>query len=58
VGVNSTLIEQVPPAARLAVQVFAVTEKSPVATTLVMLKDAVPEFVKVMACAALGVPFG
>jgi len=46
VGVNKTLIVQAAPAARLCGQVF-VWEKSPVITMLVMVKAAVPLFVRV-----------
>jgi hypothetical protein len=45
VGANETLIVQAAPAARLCGQVF-VWEKSPVITMLVMVKAAVPLFVR------------
>jgi hypothetical protein len=45
VGANKTLIVQAAPAARLCGQVF-VWEKSPVITMLVMVKAAVPLFVR------------
>src|SRR5260370_36437442 len=55
VGANVTLIVQVAPATRLAPQLF-VSEKSPVAVMLDMLRTAFPEFASVTCCAALIVP--
>lgn len=59
VGVNFTLIEQLPPAARLLPQVY-VFEKSPgfvpVRPMLVMLRLPVPVLVNVTLCAALVAP--
>ena len=52
VGVNFTLIAQCLPAASVAPQVV-VSEKSPLATMLVMLSVAVPEFVSVIDFAKL-----
>ena len=52
VGVNFTLIAQCLPTASVAPQVV-VLEKSPLATMLVMLSVAVPEFVSVTDFAAL-----
>ena len=60
VGVNVTLITQLPPAATgaLVLQVvpLAATAKSPVAAMLVKLKDAVPLLVTVTGLAPLVVP--
>jgi hypothetical protein len=62
VGVNATSITQLLLAASgaLIVQVvpLAATEKSPVATTLVKLRDAVPLLVTVTGIGALVVPTG
>lgn len=55
VGVNVTEIVQLAPAATLEPQVF-VSAKSPDAVTDVMDRAAVPELVRVTACAALVVP--
>jgi len=55
VGVNVTLIAQFAPAATDAPHVL-VSPYCALATMLVMLSAAVPEFVSVTLCAALGVP--
>src|SRR3990172_5284250 len=55
VGVKVTLMVQLAPAARLAAQVV-VRAKSPLATMLLMVRDAPPGLVKVTSCAALVVP--
>ena len=52
VGVKVTLMEQLAPIATEAPQVL-VWEYCVLATMLVMLSAAVPEFVRVMDCAAL-----
>jgi hypothetical protein len=52
VGVKVTLMEQLPPAATEAPQVF-VWAYCALAAMLVMFRAAVPEFVSVMVCAAL-----
>jgi hypothetical protein len=54
VGVKVTWIGQFAPPATLAPQVF-VSAKSPLAATLVIVSAAVPELVRVIVCAALGV---
>ena len=60
VGVNVTLIVQLPPAPTGALVLQAVplaaTAKSPVTATLVKVRDAVPLLVTVTALAALVVP--
>src|SRR5579864_199650 len=55
VGVNVTLIVQLPPMATRLPQVF-VCPKSPLGTILEMLSAAVPVFVSVSVCAALVAP--
>jgi hypothetical protein len=55
VGVNLTLILQLDPAASDEPHVV-VSEKSPLAAMLVMVSDALPEFVSVTVCAVLVVP--
>ena len=54
VGVKVTLMEQLAPAATEAPQVL-VWAYCALATMLLMLRVAVPEFVSVMDCAALAV---
>jgi len=59
VGVKITLIVQVAPTASEPPQLLAgvvVAAKSPPAATLVTFSVAIPEFVSVTVCAALGVP--
>lgn len=63
VGVNVRLIAQLPPLAGtgavvLQVVPIAATAKSPVATMLVKVRDAVPVFVTVTGLATLLVPSG
>jgi hypothetical protein len=57
VGVNVTLIVQLPPTATKLPQVF-VCPKSPLAAILEMLSDEIPMFVNVTVSAALVVPTG
>ena|SRR5438093_1459107 len=54
-GVNVTLIPQLAPIARLVPQLF-VWAKSPLAAMLETVSGALPELVRVSACAALVVP--